>query len=67
MNTGKYYMSIGSIRLLNIKVIWNDTETIYEGMVEDAPAEIKALKYSSADMGNPFVLYVYEEFNPDYK
>ena len=42
----KVYDNIGSLRLLNIKVIMNDKDTIYEGMVEDAPEDIKKLKYS---------------------
>ncbi len=41
----KVYMSIGSGRLLNIRAILDDNPTpIYEGMVEDAPEEIKDLK-----------------------
>ena len=42
----KVYVSIGSGRLLNIRVVLDDNPTpIYEGMVEDAPEEIKDLKY----------------------
>ena len=37
------YMPIGSGRLLNIKVIVDGIEA-YEGMVEDAPEEIKKMK-----------------------
>ena len=56
----KVYDNIGSLRLLNIKVIMNDKDTIYEGMVEDAPEDIKKLKYSKIeiDSGTTF-LYVY--------
>lgn len=56
----KGYDNIGSIRLLNIKVIMDDKDTIYEGMVEDAPEEVKKLKYSKIeiDSGTTF-LYVY--------
>ncbi len=56
----KVYDNIGSIRLLNIKVIMDDKDTIYEGMVEDAPEEVKKLKYSKIeiDSGTTF-LYVY--------
>ncbi len=56
----KVYDNIGSLRLLNIKVIMNDKDTIYEGMVEDAPEDIKKLKYSKIDIdsGTTF-LYVY--------
>lgn len=35
-------MQIGDSRLLNIRVIKNN-EIIYEGMVEDAPDEIKEM------------------------
>ena len=56
----KVYDNIGSLRLLNIKVIMNDKDTIYEGMVEDAPEDVKKLKYSKIeiDSGTTF-LYVY--------
>lgn len=57
----KVYDNIGSLRLLNIKVIMNDKDTIYEGMVEDAPEDVKKLKYSKIeiDSGTTF-LYVYK-------
>ncbi len=56
----KVYDNIGSLRLLSIKVILNDNNIIYEGMVEDAPEEIKKMKYSKIeiDSGTTF-LYVY--------
>ena len=58
----KVYDNIGSLRLLNIKVIMDDKDTIYEGMVEDAPEDIKKLKYSKIeiDSGTTF-LYVYKQ------
>ncbi|MGN1300501.1 MAG: hypothetical protein ACI4VC_04070 [Clostridia bacterium] len=58
----KVYDNIGSLRLLNIKVIMNDKDTIYEGMVEDAPEDVKKLKYSKIeiDSGTTF-LYVYKQ------
>ena len=42
----KVYNQIGLSRLLNIRVIKDDVETLYEGMVEEAPEDIKNLKYS---------------------
>ena len=56
----KVYDNIGSLRLLSIKVILNDNNIIYQGMVEDAPEEIKKMKYSKIeiDSGTTF-LYVY--------
>ena len=58
----KVYDNIGSLRLLNIKVIIDDKDTIYEGMVEDAPEDVKKLKYSkiAIDSGTTF-LYVYKQ------
>ena len=58
----KVYDNIGSLRLLNIKVIMNDKDTIYEGMVEDDPEDVKKLKYSKIeiDSGTTF-LYVYKQ------
>lgn len=56
----KVYDNIGSLRLLSIKVVLNDNNIIYEGMVEDASEEIKKMKYSKIeiDSGTTF-LYVY--------
>lgn len=59
----KIYDNIGSIRLLNIKVIRNDDKIIYEGMVEDAPEEIKKMCYSKILIDDEGFtnLYVYDE------
>lgn len=55
------YLPIGCGRLLNIKVILDNTKVLYEGMIEDAPDNIKNLKYSKIDGGNPMIYYVYSE------
>lgn len=57
------FLKIGSARLLDIKVIWDDKEIIYEGMVEDAPEEIRQLRYSKVESGNKMTYYVYSECN----
>lgn len=54
----KEYMQIGAGRLLDIRVIL-DGQEVYNGMVEDAPNEIKQLKYSKVDMGSKITYYVY--------
>lgn len=60
----KVYVSIGSGRLLNIRVILDDNSTpIYEGMVEDAPEEIKDLKYSKVNVASQITYYVYSDVN----
>lgn len=59
----KVYNQIGLGRLLDIRVIRDDTETLYEGMVEDAPEEIKQLKYSRIQTTDRVNFYVYSEFN----
>lgn len=51
------YMPIGSGRLLNIKVIVDGIEA-YEGMVEDAPEEIKQMRYYKIEMGSIMTYYV---------
>ena len=56
----KTYGSISSMRLLDIRVILNDKETIYEGMTEDLPSDIKAMKYSKIEMTDKMELYVYD-------
>ena len=50
-------MPIGSGRLLNIKVIVDGIEAS-EGMVEDAPEEIKKMKYYKIEMVSPMTYYV---------
>jgi len=62
LEKGKVYQRIGSARLLDIKVIKDDTEVIYEGRLEDAPEEIKNMKYSKVDTGKIMVYYVYSEY-----
>lgn len=61
-NERKVYIQIGASRLLHIKVIL-DGQEVYDGMVEDAPNEIKQLKYSKVDMGSPITYYVYSQLN----
>ena len=43
----KLYDNIGSLRLMNIKVIKDNKDTLYEGMVENAPDDIKLLRYAN--------------------
>ena len=50
-------MRIGMCRLLNIKVV-RDGETLYEGMVDDAPDDIKNLEYKAIESGSPIVFQV---------
>lgn len=40
----KTYLPIGSARLLDVKVIMND-QVVYEGLIDEAPDDIKKLKY----------------------
>jgi len=63
-NQGKRaYLTIGSGRLIDIRVILDDNEILYEGMVENAPIEIRNLKYSKVENADKMVFYVYSEFN----
>lgn len=57
----KIYNEIGLSRLLNIRVIKDNTEVLYEGMVEDAPIEIKQLKYTKIQTTDRVNFYVYTE------
>ena len=52
-------LTIGSIRALDIRVIFEDTEILYEGAVEDAPEEIKRLRYSKVENSDKMNCYVY--------
>ena len=42
------FVKIGDIKLSKIQVVQNGN-ILYEGMVEDAPNEIKELEYTSAN------------------
>lgn len=51
-------MKIGNMRVLHIKVVDENNKDIeyYEGMVEDAPDDIKEKEYKSIKVGNPTIL-----------
>lgn len=55
-------MKIGNMRVLNIKVVDENNKDIsyYEGMVEDAPIEIKEKEYKSIKVGNPTILGIWK-------
>lgn len=49
------YIKIGDLKLLKIKVIQNGN-VIYDGMVEEAPEEIKETNYKSATFQSDYVI-----------
>lgn len=55
----KNFIKIEEIKNLNIKVILDDNQVIYEGRSEDAPIEIKKIKYSKIEHKELLILYVY--------
>ncbi len=60
----KNYGTIGLARLLNIRVILDDNQIIYEGMVDNAPDSIKKLNYSKIKTNSSIInYYVYSELN----
>lgn len=59
-NKKRVYMQIGSARLLDI-IVYLDGNKIYEGMIEEAPDEIKQLKYSEVEINNKFIYKVYSD------
>ena len=58
----RVYQEIGEGRLLNIRVVLDDN-LVYEGRVEDAPDDIKKLKYSEIKIGSTITYYAYSELN----
>ena len=64
----KEYLPIGSARLQNIKVYkyedvkdldsLKEVTPIYEGMVDDAPREIREMKYVKCQLGSVTIYYV---------
>lgn len=61
-NSDKLYMQIGAGRLLNIRVFLDDIE-VYSGMIEDAPNEVKKLRYSKIIVTDKYEYYTYSKFN----
>lgn len=63
-NVKKLYGPISSIRTVSIKVYIND-KLEYDGMVEDAPANIKKMKYYDIkiEIGGITNLYVDKDNN----
>lgn len=61
-NSDKLYMQIGAGRLLDIRVFLDDIE-VYTGMVEDAPQEIKVLRYSKIIVTDKYEYYTYSKYN----
>ena len=57
----KTYGKIDGFKKMNIKVIVNDKEVVYEGKVEDAPTNIKELHYNKALIGKETEIYVYDD------
>ncbi len=56
----KLYLTIGSIRTLDIRVIDENNEILYDGMVENAPEYIKQLKYFDAKKDEKMFFYVWD-------
>lgn len=61
-NSDKLYMQIGAGRLLNIRVFLDDIE-VDSGMIEDAPNEVKKLRYSKIIVTDKYEYYTYSKFN----
>lgn len=58
----KKYLKISSFRNMNIKVIMNDNDTIYEGIIEECPQEIKDMLYSKVILNsNITTIYTYND------
>lgn len=60
----KLYDNIGSLRLMNIKVIKDNKDTLYEGMVENAHDDIKKLRYAKIEIDSgTTILHVFSQEN----
>lgn len=58
MDNKRVYGQIGLGRLLDI-VVYLDSKLVYEGMIEDAPDEIKNLKYSEIEVQGKVIYKAY--------
>ena len=65
MENGKRaYLPIGAGRLLDIRVVLDDNEVLYEGMVENAPDDIKKLRYAKIEIDSgTTILHVFSQEN----
>ena len=54
----KLYDNIGSLRLMNIKVIKDNKDILYEGMVENALDDIKKLRYAKIFFSHFYNIYL---------
>ena len=63
----KKYLAVCAFKGLNIKVIYNDKEVLYEGPSEEVPYEIGNLIYSNVvEKDTVWNLYVYsDEYKKD--
>ena len=63
----KKYLAVCAFKGLNIKVIYNDKEVLYEGSSEEVPYEIGNLMYSNVvEKDTVWNLYVYsDEYKKD--
>lgn len=57
----KTYGKIDSFKKMNIKVILNDKDVIYEGNVDDAPEDIRKMHYVKASLGKVTEIFVYND------
>lgn len=57
-NKKRTYVEIGSGRLLDITV-YLDNNLVYDGMVEDAPDNVKKLKYSEVEIQGKIIYRAY--------
>lgn len=58
----KKYVAIGSLRKLNVRIILNDNQVIYECITDDMPNDITHLEYSlMKNNGNGFDVYCYTD------
>lgn len=56
------YLEIGSIKRVDI-VVYIDDKEVYSGMSDDAPDDIKKLKYSKTTQDSKMNLFVYSDLN----
>lgn len=60
MDNKRTYVEISSGRLLDITV-YLDGNLVYDGMVEDAPEDIKKLKYSEVEVQGKVIYKAYSD------
>lgn len=59
----KTYGRIDEFKRMNVKIILNDNQILYEGNVENVPFNIKEMHFNKVHLGAVTEIFIYDEKN----